>query len=263
MKNFKRVIAIALTAAMVASVPAAAATEKATFIGRTKSGLERSVNGYAARYKEVDPVTKKTKFVRRAWKKAKEYGTWYWFYFDSDTLAVRAKAYKNYVNNVATHKIGDKAYGFDMYGHRVSGLWASVPKPGSNGMTSISGKFWYFNADGTYNKGVTKTYRALAEYLDKFAALKTKLNGIGVNEIEECYREKVNGVWVWRNGDFNRIFGALRTINNALFVVLTNTACDYVRRYTYDNFEVYTLGIKQGDRATVERVIAVTAVSKY
>jgi hypothetical protein len=245
MKNFKRIIAVALTAAMVAAIPAAAATEKATFMGRTTSGLERSVNGFAARYKEGG------KYVRRTWKQAREYGRNYWFYFDSNTLCVRAKAYKQYVNNVAVKTISGKQYGFDMYGHRVSGIWASVPKPGKNGMTAISGKFWCFNEDGTYNKGQTKKMRALAEFYDRFDALKKVIGK--ENEIEE----------VTGTDDFNAVFGQLRNINVTLFNVLQNTVAKCVRRYIYDNFEVYTLVIKQGKRKEVERIVAVTAVSKY
>ncbi|MBR2259604.1 MAG: hypothetical protein IJ899_20165 [Blautia sp.] len=245
MKNFKRIIAVALTAAMVAAIPAAAATEKATFNGYTKSGLERSVNGFAARYKENG------KYVKRVWKKAKEYGTTYWFYFDSNTLCVRAKAYKNWVNNVACKSIGSKYYGFDMYGHRVSGVWATVPMPGKNGMTSISGKFWVFDEDGQYNKGKTKKLRALSEYLDRFDALKKVIGA--ENEMEETTGTQ----------DFYATFGPLRNIAVNLFNTLLNTEGKYIRRYVYDTFEVYTIGIKQGKRNVVERIIAVTAVSKY
>jgi hypothetical protein len=252
MKNFKRLIAVALTAAMVAAIPAAAATEKATFRGQTTRGLERSVNGYAARYKEGG------KYVRRTWKQAREYGRNYWFYFDSNTLCVRAKANKNYVNTVAVHTIGGKKYGFDMYGHRVSGIWATIPNPGKNGASAISGMFYCFNEDGTYSGKKTKVLRDKFQFLaDVGYDPKTKKD-----EIDKMFGEPNERETSTSAAEFRTIFGQLRTLNNALFTLLEGTTCSSVSRRVYDNFEIYTVIIGQGKRAT-ERVIAVTAVSRY
>jgi len=262
MKNFKRLIAVALTAAMVAAVPAAAATEKVTWPAlTTTSGIQRSVNGFAARYREGG------KWLRRTWKKVKEYGTWYWFYFDANTLAARAKAYPRYANNVASRTINGTHYGFDMYGHRVSGVWASAPANGA------SGKFFAFKADGTYDKTLTKKLRGLATFNKRFdvSVIYAENNTIKHSHKTNYlygYLEKIgytpNEVQVlYANARFNGSlnFGALQAINPDLFAVLNSwsTVMTTAYRYVYDTFEVYTV-VRPGKG---EIIVGVTAITKW
>jgi hypothetical protein len=123
MKKFTKLVAAALTAAMVLSVPASAVTSTVNInANRITDGLRRSQNGYKAMYYVKD------RRVRNSWKKVHENGANHWMYFDSNGLALRAKKISGWDNNVAVKNIGGKRYGFDVYGYRVSGDWVSATK---------------------------------------------------------------------------------------------------------------------------------------
>lgn len=121
------------------------------------------------------------KKIKKKWKniKVKENGkkVTYRYYFGKDGAAYAAKKVSGMKKNIVAKKIGSKTYGFDRYGHMMKGVCATS-----------SGKIYFFNNKGVWNKTKSKQYNSAAKY-GKNAATIRKLLGTPLKEktSDSCY----------------------------------------------------------------------------
>lgn len=92
--------------------------------------------------------------VKNAWQKVEINGVEKTFYFGNNGKAYKAPANKSFKYDVITRVINGKRYGFDMNGYLLTGLHMSAGFG--------TGKFHYFNKDGTMNNIVTRAFRNAA-----------------------------------------------------------------------------------------------------
>ena len=146
-----------------------------------KKGLVRS--GLTVRYyKGGKPITSQ-------WKKAKENGTAYWFYFGKDGKAYRASKKVGFQNNIVVKTIAGVRYGFDIYGHRLRGLYANA---------SPRGKFYFFTSKGVYNPSRTLTYRKLSTAGTSSARLRKALGqSLKTETGETCILAPSGGMYTY------------------------------------------------------------------
>jgi hypothetical protein len=256
MKNVKRLVLAAVALAMVATSSVSALTGTSGAPGYDGQGynatvvitnqrLVRPQNRYAPGSARL--VYKKDGgsiwyYLKNSWFVAKDYdGKNYKFYFDSNGITLRAAIKAGYKNNIVLKQINGKVYGFDTYGHCISGLWATAP---NNYNVDREGKFFYFNSDGEYNKRTTQIIRAKTKFLSSF------VSGSAARNTVTKY-----------GGSVNIHRAATRYYNSKIFTaVYSATAIDIskavsaVHVYTYDHFDVVTY--KVGSNELILRVHA-------
>lgn len=258
MKNMKRLVLAAVALAMVATSSVSALTGTSGAPGYDGQGYNASVvitnerlvrpqNRYppgSARlvYKKKDNKNSIWYYLKNSWYVAKDYdGKNYKFYFNSNGITLRAAIKAGYKNNIVLKQINGKVYGFDTYGHCVSGLWATAP---ANYTVDREGRFFYFNNDGEYNVATTRLIRNRTKILSSF------VSGSAARTIVNKYGGSVN---IHRS--------ATKYYNSKiLFAVYSTMAADIVKSvssvhiYTYDHFDVVTF--KYGSRELILRVHA-------
>ena len=146
MRNMKKLLFALLCLALVqTAVLALPRFSQEVQAATAKKGLVRKgLTVYY--YKGGKPITNQ-------WKKAKDGDAAYWFYFGKDGKAYRASKKAGFLNNIVIKTIGGVRYGFDMYGHRVRGMWANA---------AAKGKLFFFTSKGVYNPSKTLAYRKIS-----------------------------------------------------------------------------------------------------
>ncbi len=172
MKNLKRLLLSMAVVLLMAALPASSLGSLGAEAS-AKKGLVTS-NGKYYYYSGG-------KKIRNQWKnvKVKENGkkVTYRYYFGKAGSAYTAKKVSGMKNNIAVRKVGGKTYGFDRYGHMVKGVYATE-----------SGRIYFFNSRGVWNKTKSQSYNKAAGYGKNAAAIR-KLLGTPVKEetSDSCY----------------------------------------------------------------------------
>lgn len=150
-----------LTTAFAATVPAAAPAGTG---GHRNELVKVRIKGSSPADYHIYYYDRNGKRVKNTWKKLTVNGKTRRLYFGSSGKALKAKADSIFKYNVAVKTVQGKKYGFDANGCLLTGLTMSAGFG--------TGRFYYFNKDGTLNASVTKAFQNAAEKGADSAALR-------------------------------------------------------------------------------------------
>ena len=204
MKKIRRLLLVLLALGVLQLLPAAAGRSQQVVYAATRQGLTRigstpaeKRSGYSNRY----VYYRNGKRVKKEWVTVGRNR----YYFGPNGKALQAPEVAGFMGNIIVTKIGNNYYGFDTFARMVVGYkcTASLKNP----------RCFYFNADGTYNKGKTKEFRkAISKGTRYDIVALTRVVGTtkDVRQIDVCLGENVSGeLWT-----YNKCFQVQVKIND-------------------------------------------------